>query len=390
MKATTQTELSYNTVPTGRFAMRESILRIALMEFSQREHSHLSGGSRSFDHLQSSSVILDEGGDVISRTTYTAFGEVRGTTGTSPTDYTESKRSFDFKVKTVTVFTRTHGQRSYMDELGLMYYVARWYDPYLNQFIQPDSLIPQPGNSGDWDRYAYVLWNPVRYNDPSGHEYYNPTDQDPLIDGDYLPGEFLVKTAIESNDISFLCEIGNYDSFYVNTSSLTESFYLSIPNPAGIHIDDGGVSGPDYIDYGVSDLSVVAGIFELLNILYEQIQPFLISVSLKNSTDDLFVTLTYSMYSDKMTLDNFSINNQSNQNVTRFDYEAIVNNDSFIVSNKHFVSLEPGTTHIEKLNFSFPNDVNINFNIQLYHDPTFMYEKQWSLAAFNITGSCLP
>jgi hypothetical protein len=73
---------------TGRFAMRESILRIALMEFSRCENSHLSGGSRSFDHLQSSSVILDEGGDVISRTTYTAFGEVRGEVGASPTDYT--------------------------------------------------------------------------------------------------------------------------------------------------------------------------------------------------------------------------------------------------------------------------------------------------------------
>ncbi|NSW53378.1 MAG: hypothetical protein HPY85_12810 [Anaerolineae bacterium] len=83
-----ETEVMYYHGGTGRFAMRESILRIALMEFSQRENSHLSGGSRSFDHLQSSSVILDEDGDVISRTTYTAFGEVRGEVGASPTDYT--------------------------------------------------------------------------------------------------------------------------------------------------------------------------------------------------------------------------------------------------------------------------------------------------------------
>jgi RHS repeat-associated protein len=122
-------------------------------------------------------IRVYDGGDVVSATTYTAFGEVRKETGTSPTDYTESKRSFDFKVKTVTVFTHTHGQRSYMDELGLMYYVARWYDPYLNQFIQPDSLIPQPGNSGDWDRYAYVLWNPIKYTDSTGH-WIDPFDPD--------------------------------------------------------------------------------------------------------------------------------------------------------------------------------------------------------------------
>ncbi|NSW53382.1 MAG: C39 family peptidase [Anaerolineae bacterium] len=139
-------------------------------------------------------IRVYDGGDVVSATTYTAFGEVRKETGTSPTDYTESKRSFGFKVKTVTVFTRTHGQRSYMDELGLMYYVARWYDPSLNQFIQPDSLIPQPGNSADWDRYAYVLWNPVRYSDPSGHVLEIPNDNIPLIDGDPILQEYILNT----------------------------------------------------------------------------------------------------------------------------------------------------------------------------------------------------
>jgi hypothetical protein len=50
-----------------------------------------------------------------------------------------------------------------------MYYNARWYDPYLNHMTQPDSIVPDPYNSQDWDRYAYALNNPVRYNDPSGH-----------------------------------------------------------------------------------------------------------------------------------------------------------------------------------------------------------------------------
>ena len=30
-------------------------------------------------------------------------------------------------------------------------------------------IIPDPGNSADWNRYAYVNYNPVRYNDPTGH-----------------------------------------------------------------------------------------------------------------------------------------------------------------------------------------------------------------------------
>jgi RHS repeat-associated protein len=52
---------------------------------------------------------------------------------------------------------------------GLMYYRARWYDPYLNHFTQPDTIIPDLGNPQSWDRYAYTLNNPIRYNDPSGH-----------------------------------------------------------------------------------------------------------------------------------------------------------------------------------------------------------------------------
>jgi len=53
---------------------------------------------------------------------------------------------------------------------GLMFYNARWYDPYLNHFSQPDSIVPDPGNSQDWDRYSYSRNNPLRYNDPSGHK----------------------------------------------------------------------------------------------------------------------------------------------------------------------------------------------------------------------------
>jgi len=50
-----------------------------------------------------------------------------------------------------------------------MFYNARWYDPYLNYFTQPDTIVPNPYNSQDWDRYSYARNNPVRYNDPSGH-----------------------------------------------------------------------------------------------------------------------------------------------------------------------------------------------------------------------------
>lgn len=37
------------------------------------------------------------------------------------------------------------------------------------QFVQPDRIIPQPFNPQSLNRYAYVLNNPLRFIDPSGH-----------------------------------------------------------------------------------------------------------------------------------------------------------------------------------------------------------------------------
>ncbi|NOH04083.1 MAG: hypothetical protein HND47_19995 [Chloroflexi bacterium] len=103
------------------------------------------------DHLGSTSIVTDASGNVVSQTRYKAWGEVRYSSGTSPTDYT---------------FT---GQKSYSDSFGLMYYNARWYDPYLNHMTQPDSIVPDPYNPLDWNRYSYARYNPLRYTDPSGH-----------------------------------------------------------------------------------------------------------------------------------------------------------------------------------------------------------------------------
>jgi RHS repeat-associated protein len=103
------------------------------------------------DHLGSTSLVTFGNGNVVSETRYKAWGEVRYASGTTPTDYTYT------------------GQMSYTERFGLMFYNARWYDPYITQFSQPDSIIPDPYNPQDWNRYAYARNNPVRYTDPTGH-----------------------------------------------------------------------------------------------------------------------------------------------------------------------------------------------------------------------------
>ena len=53
--------------------------------------------------------------------------------------------------------------------IGLAWVRSRWYDSALGRWVQPDSMVPNPENPQSLNRYSYVLNNPVRFVDPSGH-----------------------------------------------------------------------------------------------------------------------------------------------------------------------------------------------------------------------------
>ncbi|MCP4233022.1 MAG: hypothetical protein GY770_05450 [Aestuariibacter sp.] len=46
---------------------------------------------------------------------------------------------------------------------------GRIYDPTLGRFLQADPHIQAPKNSHNYNRYSYVLNNPLSYTDPSGY-----------------------------------------------------------------------------------------------------------------------------------------------------------------------------------------------------------------------------
>lgn len=106
------------------------------------------------DHLGSSTLMMTTGGALQTRQSYFPYGDKRVADGSAlPTgmDYT---------------FT---GQKS-DDSTGLMFYGARYYDTTLGRFTQADTIVPGAMNPQSLNRYAYVLNNPVRYTDPTGHK----------------------------------------------------------------------------------------------------------------------------------------------------------------------------------------------------------------------------
>ncbi len=45
---------------------------------------------------------------------------------------------------------------------------GRFYDPRLHRFLQPDNNLQEPYNTQNYNRYGYVLNNPLKYTDPTG------------------------------------------------------------------------------------------------------------------------------------------------------------------------------------------------------------------------------
>ena len=96
------------------------------------------------------------------------------------------------------------GQVSDETLTGLMFYNARYYDPLLRRFISPDTIVPDPGNPQDLNRYSYVRNNPVRYSDPTGNISHKPT---PADKGDcsgckpYVPGPGSGQSAVDPSSV---------------------------------------------------------------------------------------------------------------------------------------------------------------------------------------------
>jgi len=105
--------------------------------------------------------MTDTNGDSLGTIKYYPYGGARS--GDVPTD------------------KKFTGQR--LDDTGLYYYGARYYDASIGRFISADTIVPDPANPQAFNRYSYCLNNPLKYIDPSGNQ--------PEIDnGDwiYIPG----------------------------------------------------------------------------------------------------------------------------------------------------------------------------------------------------------
>jgi len=69
-----------------------------------------------------------------------------------------------------TTFSRGYTGHEHIDQFSLINMNGRMYDPVLGRFLSPDPFFANPFFTQDFNRYSYVINNPLKYIDPSGYK----------------------------------------------------------------------------------------------------------------------------------------------------------------------------------------------------------------------------
>ncbi len=105
------------------------------------------------DHLGSTRVVTNSSGANVEQIHYYPYGKTLSDDGSVSVKHKFTSQELD-------------------RETGLYNYGARCYDPVLGRFTTADPIVPNPTNPQGLNRYSYVLNNPLKYTDPSGHGWF--------------------------------------------------------------------------------------------------------------------------------------------------------------------------------------------------------------------------
>ena len=101
-----------------------------------------------------------------------ALGSVRQmTSATGVVTYARAYDPYGVNASTSGSSQSAYGYSGEFTSNYMVYLRARFYAPFLNQFIQPDTIVPDPHIPADLNKYTYVRDNPINFTDPSGYHF---------------------------------------------------------------------------------------------------------------------------------------------------------------------------------------------------------------------------
>ncbi|WP_235591779.1 RHS repeat domain-containing protein [Pseudoalteromonas sp. XI10] len=113
------------------------------------------------DHLGSAVTVTDSNGSVIQHINYDAWGKQNR--------FYTSSSLFSLLNQQSPVESKGYTGHKEISDLGIIHMNGRIYDPTLGRFLRADLFIQASGNSQSYNRYSFVLNNPLSYTDPSGY-----------------------------------------------------------------------------------------------------------------------------------------------------------------------------------------------------------------------------
>ncbi|MGQ8867403.1 RHS repeat-associated core domain-containing protein [Myroides sp. TSA_177.3] len=118
------------------------------------------------DNQQSIVAITDSEGNNIEQRYFDAWGNLRAAK-VAGVDQTITAMGWAPSL----LIDRGYTGHEHLYTVGLIHMNGRIYDPLLRRFMSPDNYIQEVYNTQNYNRYGYVLNNPLLYTDPSGESF---------------------------------------------------------------------------------------------------------------------------------------------------------------------------------------------------------------------------
>lgn len=109
------------------------------------------------DYLGSILMISDGDGNIQEKRHFGAWGET-----------VKVEDGQGNELEELTFLDRGYTGHEHLQGVHLIHMNGRLYDPKLKRFLAPDNFIQDPFNTQNYNRYGYVLNNPLKYIDPTG------------------------------------------------------------------------------------------------------------------------------------------------------------------------------------------------------------------------------
>lgn len=112
------------------------------------------------DYLGSIVAVTNQSADIVEKRLFDAWGNI-----------VRVQDGQGNNLSALSVIDRGYTGHEHLQSIGIIHMNGRLYDAKLRRFLQPDNFVQEPYNTQNYNRYAYVLNNPLKFIDTNGENF---------------------------------------------------------------------------------------------------------------------------------------------------------------------------------------------------------------------------